>query len=419
MTTSASDRQAPPVLGPGFRVFWGSCAVSLAGDALRGITVILWLYTAWGGSARAVALGVLFERLPTLVVGPAMGVLADRYDRKQVLIVSNVARAAGSGAILWAMLCSSVPLVLGALAASAIAGSAGSAARGAMLPQLVAKAALIRANSTMTTTEQVSYILGPLLGALLYSKSGPAVALTADAVSFVAAALLQRRLPSQLVARCATASDRGKEEVTDRDLEATGLRVGVRALLDSRDRTLAVALGTYLCVVLQAGINNTVLVAFLPAALNRPEGDVALFSLTNGVAQVLVAGLLIGFAARLAPVAALSLSAWVMVYGGWVLAGSMSLYMALAGVLIIALASAPLQVSFTTLRQTRVPDALQGRATGLVSTLSGAAFLVASQGGAWLADHAGPRASLVGSAGALTAGAFLTLLLRRAAGHAP
>ncbi|MGK5734139.1 MFS transporter [Streptomyces sp. URMC 124] len=418
MTTSASARQAPAALGPGFRVFWGSCAVSLAGDALRGITVILWLYAAWGGSARAVALGVLFERLPTLVVGPGMGVLADRYDRKQILIVSNVARAVGSGAILWGMLSGSVPLVLGALAASAIAGSAGSAARGAVLPQLVAKDTLVRANSTMTTTEQISYVLGPLLGALLYSKSGPVVALTADAVSFVAAALLQRRLPPQPVARRTAVRDRGRDGVTDDSLAATGLRVGVRALVDSRDHTLAVALGTYLCVVLQAGINNTVLVAFLPAALNRPAGDVALFSLTNGVAQVLVAGLLIGFAARLAPVSALSLSAWVMVCGGWVLAGSTSLYMALAGVLVIALASAPLQVSFTTLRQTRVPDALQGRATGLVSTLSGAAFLVASQGGAWLADHVGPRAGLVGSAGALTTGALLTLLLRRATARA-
>ncbi|MEU8546252.1 MFS transporter [Streptomyces roseoverticillatus] len=418
MTTSATTRQAPPTLGRGFRVFWGSSAVSLAGDALRGITVVLWLYAAWGGSARAVALGVLAERLPALVVGPGMGALADRYDRKQILIVSNAARAAGSGAILWGMLSGSVPLVLGALAASAIAGGAGTAARGAVLPRLVAKDALVRANSTMTTTEQVTYILGPLLGALLYGKSGPAVALTADAVSFVAAALLQRGLPSLPAAPRAVANGRGRDEATDGDGAATGVRAGIRALLNSRDRTLAVALGTYLCVVLQAGINNTVLVAFLPAALDRPEGDVALFSLTNGVAQVLVAGLLIGFAARLAPVSALSLSAWVMVCGGWVLAGSTSLYMALAGVLVIALAGAPLQISFTTLRQTRVPDALQGRATGLVSTLSGAAFLAASQGGAWLADHAGPRAGLVGSAGALTTGALLTLFLRHAGGRA-
>jgi len=69
--------------------------VSLVGDALRGITLILWQYSASGGSARAVSVGVLSEHLPALLAAPAMGVLADRYDRKKIIVISCAVRAAG------------------------------------------------------------------------------------------------------------------------------------------------------------------------------------------------------------------------------------------------------------------------------------------------------------------------------------
>ncbi|WP_369264970.1 hypothetical protein [Streptomyces sp. R35] len=73
MTTTPTPSCTRTELPPAFRLFWAADAVSLVGDALRGITVILWLYSASGGSARAVSVGVLSEHLPALLAAPARG----------------------------------------------------------------------------------------------------------------------------------------------------------------------------------------------------------------------------------------------------------------------------------------------------------------------------------------------------------
>jgi len=254
----------------------------------------------------------------------------------------------------------------------------------------------------MTTTTQVSYVVRPFIGAALFERHGPAVAVTVDAASFLLSALLQGQL--------SLPRTRQKSALRAADGSPDGIRAGLRALSNHHEPALALALGCYLCVALQAGIDNTVLVAFLPTALHRPSSDIARFSLANGIAQILIAGLLIGLAKRLAPASAVSWSAGVAMVGGLLLATSSGLGTALAGVVIVALATAPLGIGFTTLRQTTVPESVQGRATGIIGTLTDAVFLLASLTGAWLADATSPRTSLACAAGALTLGALLGAL---------
>ncbi|WP_406470382.1 MFS transporter [Streptomyces sp. NBC_01615] len=364
MTTTPTPHAPRTELPPAFRLFWAADAVSLVGDALRGITVILWLYSASGGSARAVSVGVLSEHLPALLAAPAMG-SARRPLRPQEDHRQQLRRP-----------------------------------RGRLLPQPVPRELLVRANSNMTTTTQVSYVVGPFIGAALFERHGPAVALTVDAASFLLPALLQGQLSLPRTGQ--------KSALRAADGSPDGIRAGLRALFNHHEPALA--LGCYLYAALQAGINNTVLVAFLPTALHRPSSDVALFSLANGIAQILIAGLLIGLAKRLAPASAVSWSAGVTMVGGLLLATSSGLGTALAGVVIVALATAPLGIGCTTLRQTTVPESVQGRATGIIGTLTGAVFLLASLTGAWLADATSPRTSLACAAGALTLGALLGAL---------
>jgi hypothetical protein len=255
----------------------------------------------------------------------------------------------------------------------------------------------------MATTEQVSYVVGPLAGAALFSSVGFAPAMLIDAGSFVASALLLRSLPSY-------PPEAGARRV--RTPMPAEFRAGVRALRASR--ALVIASVTFLCLAIQAGANNTVMIGFLPADLHRPAGEVAWLSLANGLAQILTAGMFIALAARARTATTLSAAAAVMAVGGWILATSTGMAMALCAVTLVALANSPFNIAFTTLRQTAVPNAVQGRVSATLTSLSGIAFLAGAQAAGWLADLRGPRWSLVAAAAVFTVGAVVGLLgLRR------
>ena len=76
-----------------FRQLWLGQVVSQMGDWFNTIalyTIVLDLT----GSGRAVGLVLVARFLPSVIVGPASGVIADRFSRRSIMIVSDIARAA-------------------------------------------------------------------------------------------------------------------------------------------------------------------------------------------------------------------------------------------------------------------------------------------------------------------------------------
>ncbi|MCU7723929.1 MFS transporter [Actinoplanes sp. KI2] len=382
-----------------FARLWAAHSISVVGDALRVITVALWAYTASGNSTRAVAIVMLAGQVPVIALGPFLGTIADRFSRRPIMVSADLARAALSLLTAFGMAAGSLPVVLGAVTLSAGFSVAFSAARSAAIPLAVTPAHLARANSLMTTTEQVSYVIGPLAGAALFSTVGFAPAMLIDAVSYLASALLLRTLPAY---RPEAGSRAG-----ERTPMLAEIRTGMRALRASR--ALVIASVTYLCLAVQAGANNTVMIGFLPVNLHRPPSEVAWLSLANGLAQILTASMFIALAARLRTAATLSVAAVVMAVGGWVLAMSTGLAVALCAVTVVALANSPFTIAFATLRQTAVPNAVQGRVSATLTSLSGIAFLTGAQAAGWLADLRDPRWSLIAAAAVFTVGTVVGL----------
>jgi MFS family permease len=136
---------------------------------------------------------------PWFLVGPFAGALVDRYPRRAVMIVADVARAA-SLAVLVALIVSGHA----SIAALAVAGflltsgqSFHNAAAQALIPQLAGRdrTVLAGANSRIATTEAVAGgFVGPPVGSVLFA-AGPWVPIAADAVSFAASAALIRAIP--------------------------------------------------------------------------------------------------------------------------------------------------------------------------------------------------------------------------------
>jgi MFS family permease len=125
------------------------------------------------------------------LVGPVSGRLSDRFDRRRVMVVAELAGALGWLLVLLAD--RPVTLVLFALVATA-ANAPFKAAASASVPNLVAGDDLTWANGTIATATNASLLVGPLVGGALVGAVGPRAVYAINVVSFVIAAWMISRL---------------------------------------------------------------------------------------------------------------------------------------------------------------------------------------------------------------------------------
>ncbi len=92
MTNSAITQRLRLPGGRPFHLILLSLAVSSCGDWLYNVALLAFVFQRTG-SATWVALTTAGRVLPVVVLGPIGGVLADRYDRRRLIIASNIARA--------------------------------------------------------------------------------------------------------------------------------------------------------------------------------------------------------------------------------------------------------------------------------------------------------------------------------------
>ena len=150
---------------PRFRRLLASLAVSQAGDWLYNLALLAFVYerthsSAWLGVTTAARV------LPIVVCGPLGGVLADRYDRRRIMIASDAIRL-GLMLALAAVAATGLPIVLAPIIAalSTAASSAYMPCVAATTPRLVDDADLPAANAARSAIGQVCIVAGPGFGA--------------------------------------------------------------------------------------------------------------------------------------------------------------------------------------------------------------------------------------------------------------
>jgi MFS family permease len=193
-------RLVPEVLvsEPQFRLLFAGQVLSLVGDRVMLVALPFAVLEA-GGSIESVGLVVAAELVPFLLFALVGGVLADRSDRRRVLIASDAARLviqAAGGALLLAG--AATPLVLGALAA--LYGTADAFFQPAftgLLPQTVSHPGQLQpANALRGLSFSVSSVTGPAIAGVLVAGIGAGAAMLFDAGSFaVSVACLVRLRP--------------------------------------------------------------------------------------------------------------------------------------------------------------------------------------------------------------------------------
>lgn len=180
---------------PHFRRLWLAELVSQLGDWLTYVAVSLLALHA-GEGLLAVAGVLAAHSLPSALVGPLAGRLADRIDRRRLLIGAALGQTALTLAMAVAAAADELLLLeLLLLLRTGLAGLA-STASGAALPQLVAREELGPANALASASWSLLFTLGVAAGGLLSVAIAPAVVVALDALSFALAAGLLTRLPS-------------------------------------------------------------------------------------------------------------------------------------------------------------------------------------------------------------------------------
>ncbi len=173
------------------RALIGASAVSQLGDWLYNAVLLGYVYAATG-SAGWVGAATIFRLLPYVLLIPVGGMLADRYDKRTVLLAGDAVRCLlmlGLAAVVAAE--GPVGLVIALTALSSAAGSAERPASMALLPRLVGESRLGPANALLHTVQDLGVVLGPAIGAVLLVTAPDAVAFLVNAATFaVSAALL-------------------------------------------------------------------------------------------------------------------------------------------------------------------------------------------------------------------------------------
>jgi MFS family permease len=196
------------VRNPDFRRLFLSSVVSLMGDWFSFVAVA-GLVTELTGRPGAAAFIYAATVLPVFLASPIAGAIADRFDRKRVLVIADLARVPVALLLCAAAWWSSVPLAVAAIIALGVGASFYDPIASAATPNLVPPEDLASAQSLMGAVWGSMLMVGAGLGGLVAELLGRQAAFVIDALSFLVSALLVIGIRKPLQEAVAPAAARG------------------------------------------------------------------------------------------------------------------------------------------------------------------------------------------------------------------
>ncbi|OLF09042.1 hypothetical protein BLA60_20870 [Actinophytocola xinjiangensis] len=375
-----------------FRALWVAELLSIFGDQLARVALAVLVFRETD-SAGLTALTYAFTYLPALLGGALLSGLADRYPRRELMVVVDLFRAIAAAAMALPVL--PLPVLMGLVFVLALAGGPFKAAQQALLPTVLEGDLYVSGLALRTVTNQSAQLAGFLGGGALLVVLDPYLALGLNAATFLVATVVVwvgvRHRPA------------ARASAPDDDPDSQGTRAALRLIW--RDRHLRWLVGVSWLVglyVVPEGLAapyaaslgaSTIVVGLLLAA--DPIGSIVGAWLVGRIPEKASTALITPFAVAAGiPLAVCVIRPDVAVSVAlWAVSGAFS-----TAYLILA------QASFTR----RVPDHRRAAAVGIAST-----GLLTSQGLAMLA--AGGLAELTDPPTAIAiagaAGALLSWLM--------
>src|ERR687889_1690044 len=264
-----------------FLRLWIGQGTSFVGDAVSMVALVV-LVVQVTGSASAVG-GALVARLLPTIASPLAGVIADRVDRRLVLVASDLARAVLVLGLVFARDLATIYVLVFFMG---LARTIFNPTVRAAFPSVVGTGDLTRANALVGGTFSVSETAGPALGGLLVATVGVDAAFVLDSATYLFSAALLSLIPVP----------RPRREEEDAGF-VEDLRSGFAYLARSRV-PLAIVLGAFLTVLT---VNTTIPAEIFLARDTFGAGNTGYGLLVGlyGGGMVLGSALMVAFGDRL------------------------------------------------------------------------------------------------------------------------
>lgn len=197
MSAPATDAPISLWRNPRFRRFWAGQSISEFGDRITELALPLIAVTVLSASANQVAWLTALIWTPNLL-GIFLGAWVDRrVHKRRLMVLADLVRGAVLLSLPVAYLLHAVSL--GQLYAVALLTGAAAVLFSTAYPpffvQLVPRSSYVEANSKLSTSRSVSYVVGPAVGGGLVQALTAPVAVVLDALSYLASAFLIGRIP--------------------------------------------------------------------------------------------------------------------------------------------------------------------------------------------------------------------------------
>jgi hypothetical protein len=401
--------------GPLVRLLGGEF-ISSIGDWLYLVALLVVVYET---SSDPLLLGIVGAArvLPYVVLSIPAGIIADRYERRLVLLITDVARGTIMLALAWLVLVDGPLWAIVGLAVLATCFSCFFGPTiGAYLPTLVRdERELGPANSAWSTLDNLAFVIGPAVAGLLIAISGLGLAFLLNAVSFAFVAIILWRLPSERgrPGSADMSGDPGQQAADD------GAGSVPPATLRSALRPLA---GLAVIDTVAGFVFGGLAVLTVVLAVNQLGADVAATGYLNaavgigGIFGAVSAGL---FVVRPGLRLPLIIGSLALAVGVTALGLTHNLGPALVAMGVASAGSLLTEVVSTTIFQRIVPDAIRGRALGTIATISTLAYAAGSFVVPVAAGAVGITPVLVASGILVAGGSVVSVLLIGAGGRGP
>lgn len=393
-----------------FRRFWLARMASLAGTSVTYVAMPVLVYQLTG-SRLWTALVTVAEALPYLMVGLFAGALADRMDRRRLMVATDLLNAALLASVplayAWGVL--TVPHVLLAALGTQTLFVFFDASNVGALPALVGRDRIAAAQSAMFGTAHAVELVLPMLAGLALVVLPAAGLLAVDALSFVASALLIRAIRRPFA-----------ERRTDADRPAGAqILAGMAFVWRQPTVRLLTFVGFVQCVAGGVFVGQLVPWADRTLGVAPDDGRIGMLFAAWGIGGLTASLLFPRVADRLGEGRATRIFLPLSALGGVLIAVCTHWLAAVAAIVGWGVAYMIVAIGQVTLRQKLSPDAMQGRVHTAARMLSwGAGWPLGALGGGVVAQATTSRTALAAAAAVLVAGA-VTVSVRRTTPAAP
>lgn len=383
-----------------FRSLWIGQMISFVGDALAYNTLIFAILSMADEegvkSGQYIGPLAVLSALPPLALGMFAGTVADRVNRKYLMIAADILRGFIT---LGFLLVSSLDHVWFFYAVS-IALSGVSVfffpARTAMIPLLLDKKQLLSANAMSQLTYTLSFVVGAALAGILVGQfDTTAPAFIADSLSFFISAYFISRITisgkiiretSFRVKEAGRGMAKQLQQITDmyRDLIT-----GVRYVFT--DRVMRGVLISFLAMMSGLGAANVTFVPLLVEELGMKEEGIGLIRFSQTAGIILGSAVIAAIATRYKSRDLIGLSMIAFGITTMMVSITPTYGLMVAVLFLVGLVIAPPQIVAPTLIQRHVPSEKLGRAGGAQNTIVTIANIASMGAAGYLMDEIGAR----------------------------